>query len=314
MNLSDIPTILDPQPLPAVGGQRESVHLFDPESILAIDAALACNRPLLVRGEPGVGKSQLARAAAMALGRVFVSRFVDARTEAHDLLWFYDAVSRLAEAQVQRNAGEVSHSLARINFVQPGPLWWALDWAGAQTQAAKTRTPTPAIAKACSPDKGVVLLIDEIDKADSSVPNGLLEALGHCTFTVPGRDKPVEASGPAPLVILTSNEDRSLPDAFVRRCVVLWLRLPSVHDELIQWLVERGKAHCPTIDVAEVLTPAAEQVAIDRKIAHDTRVCAPGLAEYIDLIQAVTARGPAGAKDRIAQLAPFFLRKHSEPT
>ena len=311
--LRDIPNLDKPLPLPAFGGLRESVHLFDPDSILAIDAALACGRPLLIRGEPGVGKSQLARAAAQALGRVFVSRFVDARTEAHDLLWFYDAVTRLAEAQVQRQAGQVGDALARINFVQPGPLWWALNWDDATQQAIVTKTPKPAIAKDCAAEKGVVLLIDEIDKAESSVPNGLLEALGHGTFTVPGREQPVSAEGPTPLVILTSNEDRSLPDAFVRRCVVLPLRLPGPRQELLDWLVQRGQAHRPDLDAKTVLIPAAEQVADDRKKAEDDDVCAPGLAEYVDLLQALTEGGSEGAKDRIAKLAPFFLRKHADP-
>src|SRR5215831_19488070 len=86
--------------LPAAGGLPDSVHVIDEDSILAINAALATGRPLLVRGEPGTGKSQLARAAAQALGRAFVSHAVDARTETRDLLWTVDAVARLAEAQV----------------------------------------------------------------------------------------------------------------------------------------------------------------------------------------------------------------------
>src|SRR4051812_49021009 len=86
--------------LPAMGGMPSSVHVIDEESIDAINAALATARPLLVRGEPGTGKSQLARAAAVLLGRAFLAHAVDARTETRDLLWTLDAVARLATAQV----------------------------------------------------------------------------------------------------------------------------------------------------------------------------------------------------------------------
>jgi len=82
------------------GNNPPARHRFELEQLKAINAALSCSRPLLVRGEPGIGKSQLARAAAKALGRAFVAHVVDARTESHDLLWHFDAVGRLAEAQV----------------------------------------------------------------------------------------------------------------------------------------------------------------------------------------------------------------------
>src|SRR5262249_50323380 len=125
------------------GGMLASVHVIDEDSILAVNAALATGRPLLVRGEPGTGKSQLARAVAEALGRAFVSHSVDARTETRDLLWSVDAVARLAEAQVMGALHHVEHDEVRrridvIEFVQPGPLWWAFDWASAQAQARRS--------------------------------------------------------------------------------------------------------------------------------------------------------------------------------
>ena len=86
--------------LPARGDLPEQTHVFDADSIRAINTALAARRPLLVRGEPGIGKSQLAKAAAKQLKRPYVQHVVDARTESHDLLWHYDAVARLAEAQL----------------------------------------------------------------------------------------------------------------------------------------------------------------------------------------------------------------------
>src|SRR6185312_13719856 len=108
----------------------ERVHKFDLPSIRAVNAALAAQRPLLVRGEPGVGKTQLAEAVAAELQRAFYSYTVDSRTESRDLLWRFDAVMRLAEAQLygvlhpEPNENEVVRELAVKKFVHPGPLWW----------------------------------------------------------------------------------------------------------------------------------------------------------------------------------------------
>ncbi len=312
-----------PLPLPELGGLRESVHVFERDSLLAVNTALACQRPLLVRGEPGVGKSQLARAVAVALGRVFVSVFVDARTESHELLWFHDAVTRLAEAQVHSKGKDVAERLARRRYMLPRPLWWALDWKGALHQAkevAAIKEPPPRYEAPCDPAHGVVLLIDEIDKADSSVPNGLLECLGQRTFTVPGLDQPVRATGPSPLVILTTNEDRVLPDAFVRRCVVLHLRAPDPDEyddveagALVDWLVSRGAAHFPALGDTNLLEEAAKLLVKDRRAARSEGFCPPGLAEYVDLLTAVAETRSAGKEIGINDVAPFVLRKHVDP-
>lgn len=145
----------------------------------AIDAALAAQRPLLVRGEPGIGKSQLVRAAARHLGRVSLSRVVDARTESTDLLWHYDAVARLADAQLagalgaKEPAGRVRRRLAVGHYLRPGPLWWAFDWTDAARQAKALcqgeppQDPDPNAPLPPDPARGSVVLVDEIDKADS---------------------------------------------------------------------------------------------------------------------------------------------------
>jgi len=314
--------------IPAKPGRRPSSHVFEEDSILAVDTALACGRPLLLRGEPGVGKSQLARAVAEALGRVFVSVFVHARTDVHDLLWSYDAVTRLAEAQAHGAGQEAAaERLAQRRFVKPGPLWWALNWERALRQATgdhvATKAPVPSYSGECHPRNGVVLLIDEIDKADTSVPNGLLECLGQRTFTVPGIDEPIDAVDPTPLVMLTTNEDRVLPDAFVRRCVVLHMRMPDPEQwelpnasptSFEEWLVVRGRAHFEKKLPDEVLLAAAKQVIKDRRTVREAGHCPPGLAEYIDLLAALAEGGSGGAVERINKIAKFVLHKHADPT
>lgn len=319
--------------LPAFGKTPATVHLFDEASVLAVNAALAAGRPLLVRGEPGVGKSQLARAAAAALKRAFISFVVDEQTEPRDLRWSFDGVARLAQAQVAgaavRSAGNGQHErngprqaraskendpLDEANFLQPGPLWWAFNWREALTQAGRSRSSAPPVADGCSESNGVVLLIDEIDKADPSVPNGLLESLGNRRFAVRGRTADVECGGgPAPLVVITTNEERVLPDAFLRRCFVLSLELPPEREALIQRLIALGEAHFAECDPA-VRERAAELLANDRASFKDRGLYAPGAAEYLDLLRAVTSQEASATKQRklLERVAKFALRKHPE--
>lgn len=307
--------------LPAHGELDASCHVIDEDSILAINAALATGRPLLVRGEPGVGKSQLARAAAEALNRAFVSYAVDSRTETRDLLWTVDSVARLAEAQLmgaQRDAKpeQLRARLTIGEFVHPGPLWWAFDWGSAKAQADRLAITSPFTRDTWKPQHGVVVLIDEIDKADPAIPNGLLDAFGHGRFDVPGC-KPVRMnSTQRPLVVITTNEERALPDAFLRRCLVLPLTLPSARDELIETLVARGQAHFQA-DSSErcsdaVLRRAAELLADDRERLRNQDLCPPGLAEYLDLIRAVCEpqRKEKAQLTLMDRVAKFVLRKH----
>jgi len=324
------------------GDNPAARHRFEPEQLMAINAALAASRPLLVRGEPGIGKSQLARAAAKALGRAFVQHVVDARTEARDLQWHFDAVGRLAQAQVAgalhlnaAGAGEpagadavataikaLDERLAIRNFVQPRALWWAFNWDSAQPQARAAGGHEPYQLDGGDWHRGCVVLIDEIDKAESDVPNGLLEALGAGRFMPPGLPEPVVAKGAPPLVVITTNEERALPDAFIRRCLVLHLALPQTREGLVNKLMERGCTHfrdqvTGDLKVAsEVLETAAELLADDRANAerHHWRPL-PGQAEYLDLVRAVVTQA-AGDMARqqalIDQVATFVLKKHPD--
>lgn len=280
--------------------EPDAVHLFDARSMLAINAALVANRPLLVRGEPGVGKSQLARAASKALGRQFIQRTLTIRTEAQDLFWMRDDVRRLAEAQLLSAVFReqtltpsileqtLEDRLAVDRFVEPGPLWWAFDWVGARDQLLRARPKLPEGNQPPSDaPRGVVVLLDEIDKADGSVPNGLLEALGQRSFLGPSEEALIRQRGITPLIIVTTNEERALPNAFLRRCLVLHLALPDNESALKELLIERGRAHFRQDPVPsdQVLEQAA-----DFLVKHRQKVKAPprpGQAEYFDLLRAV---------------------------
>lgn len=294
-------------------------HIFEEDSLYAINAALAANRPLLVRGEPGTGKSQLARAAAKALGRPFVGKVLDAHTESTDLLWTLDAVERLAQAQVLGALGHVSPqevraSLAESRFVSPGPLWWAFDWQSAATQANALDLEAPDTPPPEWRDgDGVVVLVDEIDKCEASVPNGLLEALGSGRFPGPARMPAIVQRGSAPLVVITTNEERALPDAFLRRCLVLQLELPLERAVLVDFLVRRGRAHAPQAEDS-VLEAAAQLLVADRETWRERGLAPPGQAEYLDLVMAVVGQaGAKGAADQLQlleRIKAFALSKH----
>lgn len=294
-------------------GIPEQIHLFDDDSRLAIKSSLAAGRPLLVRGEPGVGKTQLAAATAAALGRPLISCVVNARSESTDLLWHFDSVRRLAEAQVcgllELSPKELDDKLHVTRFIEPGPLWWGFDWEGAKTHAELHGFSVPTVGEGADPSRGRVVLIDEIDKADSDLPNGLLEALGSGRFTPQGCS-PVAMHEPGPLVIITTNQERVLPDAFIRRCLVLQLALPTDDVELVALLVQRGKEHFPTI-AETVIGDAAKLMVEDRRAAAPPK---PGQAEFFDLLRAVQTlekQGVDTAENLLKRVAVFTLKKHA---
>ncbi len=294
--------------LPALGTWSVTKHVFDEKSVNAINAAIAAQRPLLVRGEPGTGKSQLARAAAFALDRLFVSEVVHARSECQDLLWSFDAVARLADAQL----GE---ALASRYYLSPGVLWWVFDWQRAQTQyeTCKHNMRRPEKLETWQPSKGCVLLIDEIDKVDADLPNSLLETLGNGAFSVPYLDEPIGLLPdiPPPLVLISTNEERELPAAFVRRCMVLHLGLPKDEQELIDYLMARGRSHYGEVCGEQVRRQAAEQLYQDRQDAIRLGVSPPGQAEYLDMLKAVSvlAKTEAEQLSMLDKISEFALRK-----
>jgi MoxR-like ATPase len=305
--------------LPSSGSWPDAVHVFEEKSIWALRAALAAERPLLVRGEPGSGKSQLARAAASVMKRAFISEVVHARSESQDLQWHFDAVARLGEAQTLGTADakeDIAERLDARRFLSPGALWWAFDWnkAEKQFQLCNMGMRQPLKPKGWKPSMGCVVLIDEIDKADADLPNGLLETLGNGAFTVPYLDEPVGLAKdvPAPLVVITTNEERELPGAFLRRCMVLHLGLPESEPELKDWLIKRGKVHFGNKCTDKVYEEAADLLCRDRMETIKLGLQAPGQAEYLDMLRAVGKIG-SREKDQLAalkEIAGFALSKH----
>lgn len=329
----------------SASGERIS-HILEDREQWAIKAALAANRPLLVRGEPGIGKTQLAWAAATLLNRPLVSLTLDSNTEARDLLWTFDAVQRLAEAQVAsattNNQDELRAQIAVRNFVRPGPVWWAFDWDSANArlqpgEQAPVLPPPNRKGETWTPADGVVMLIDEIDKAESDVPNGLLEALGYRQFTPLGWERPIKLTDDIqpPLIIITTNEERVLPDAFVRRCFVLSLALPDLKTseaEFMDYLVRRGEAHFPTSAEIAVAVDAeatedhhrqwplpraaAAMLLADRKLAMaKQQTPLPGQAEYLDFLRAIMQLAAKGEdpQEVFDEVKSFVFNKSSDP-
>jgi MoxR-like ATPase len=324
--------------LPATGTWPASWYLLDQHSRDAIDLAVACGRPLLVRGLPGTGKSDLARAAAEYLERAFVYEVVTARTEPQDLLWRIDAIARLSDAQVQgagRKPGAADPSEPR-HYLSPGALWWAIAWQAAEDQIenhCKTAAQRPDSTLQLSDGSNVtqqqraeknscVLLLDEIDKADSELPNSLLEVLANTGFRLPWGGGYVKNDVNKPLIVVTTNEDRELPPAFVRRCLVLNI---ETEQNFVDWIKKRARVHFrdPEAESADDTRPALAQSILDNAAEelHKERTenrpgdsHLPGLAEYLDLLRGLYHLAPdntARQQDWLNRVYRFAYRKHA---
>lgn len=187
---------------------------------VAVNAAVTLERPLLIKGEPGTGKTELAKQVASALGLRMIEWNVKSTTRAQQGLYEYDAVSRLRDSQLgDERVNDVK------NYIKRGKLWEAFD-----------------------ADKKVVLLIDEIDKADIEFPNDLLQELDKMAFHVYETGETVTARN-RPIIIITSNNEKELPDAFLRRCFFHYIRFPDA--ETMRKIVE---VHHPGIKDALLST------------------------------------------------------------
>lgn len=275
---------------------------------LAVNVALAAGRPLLVRGLPGTGKSSLAADVAHRLGWRYYEHVVSSRTQARDLLWTFDAVKRLGDAQAAgAQRGETRVELKPdAAYITPGVLWWAFDADSARRRGlaedafkAVGMYPAddPTIDRANAdngepngddPSERAVVLIDEIDKADPDMPNDLLVPLGSFRFDVvfaSELDVTVEARH-APLVVITTNEERDLPQAFIRRCVTLAIRPPG--DER---LLHIARAHFPDNPAEPTVRLVLEHYRKVQARREREGLRPASVAEFLDAVAACKALG-----------------------
>lgn len=221
---------------------------------IAVNAAIKLQKPLLVKGEPGTGKTLLAHEISKALGKKLITWHIKSTTLAQQGLYEYDAVSRLRDSQL---GGDGVENIA--NYIKKGKLWEAFD-----------------------SDEQMVLLIDEIDKADIEFPNDLLLELDKMEFYCYELQKTIKART-RPIVIITSNNEKELPDAFLRRCLFHFISFPE--KETMQEIV---KVHYP--DLAESLVLQSMRLFYELREIRGIKK-RPSTSELIDWLQLLISEG-----------------------
>jgi MoxR-like ATPase len=219
---------------------------------MAVNAAVQLQRPLLIKGEPGTGKTMLAEEVADALGMRLIQWHIKSTTKAQQGLYEYDAVSRLRDSQLGE---EKVHDIA--NYIKRGKLWEAFD-----------------------SDEQVVLLIDEVDKADIEFPNDLLVELDRMEFFVYETGETIKAKH-RPVIIITSNNEKELPDAFLRRCFFHFINFPD--RETMRQIVD---VHYP--DISRELVQEAMEVFFDVRSIPGLKK-KPSTSELIDWLKLLMA-------------------------
>lgn len=249
---------------------------------MAVNAALALKRPLLIKGEPGTGKTMLAEEVAEALGRPLLQWHIKSTTKAHQGLYEYDAVSRLRDSQL----GDEKVRDIR-NYIVRGVLWEAFE-----------------------SEKPVVVLIDEIDKADIEFPNDLLRELDRMEFHVYETRQTIQARH-RPLIIITSNNEKDLPDAFLRRCFFHYIAFPD--RDTMQAIVD---VHFPGIR-EDVLRAALDTFFTLRDVPGLKKK--PSTSEFLDWLQLLVSESvPAdqigGTEGDLPSLAGALLKNEQDLT
>lgn len=241
-------------------------YVASEELMASVNVAMALQKPLLIKGEPGTGKTMLAQAVAQALGKKLIIWNIKSTTKAQEGLYVYDTIQRLYDGQFgEEGVDDVS------KYIKLGKLGEAFD-----------------------SEEQVVLLIDEIDKADLEFPNDLLWELDRMEFYINETKRTVKAKH-RPIVIITSNAEKELPDAFLRRCIFHYIDFPS--QELMEQIV---RVHHPNVE--ETLLKSAMEVFYEIRALRDIRK-KPSTSELIDWINALQLGGiPA---EKIKQALPF---------
>ena len=219
---------------------------------MAVDASVALQRPLLIKGEPGTGKTMLAEEVAAGLGKELIQWHIKSTTKAQQGLYEYDAVSRLRDSQL--GDGKVEDI---SQYIKRGKLW-----------------------EAFTADEQVVLLIDEVDKADIEFPNDLLVELDRMEFFVYETGETVKARH-RPIIIITSNNEKELPDAFLRRCFFHFINFPS--KETMKEIID---VHYP--DIQASLVQEALQVFFELREIPGLKK-KPSTSELIDWLKLLMA-------------------------
>ena len=247
--------------------QGTKEYVASEELMASVNIAMALKKPLLIKGEPGTGKTMLAEAVAKALGKKLIIWNIKSTTKAQEGLYVYDTIQRLYDGQFGEEGVD---DIAR--YIKLGKL-----------------------GEAFSSEEQVVLLIDEIDKADLEFPNDLLWELDQMEFYIHETKRTVKAKH-RPIVIITSNAEKELPDAFLRRCIFHYIDFPD--KELMEEIV---RVHFP--DVEEHLLAQAMEVFYNIRDMRDIRK-KPSTSELIDWVNALQIGGISA--DTIRSALPFI--------
>lgn len=259
-------------------------YLFNEDIAVAADVALATRRPLLIAGPPGSGKSMLAPAMAGLLKCPYLRHTFTSRSRLGELTSELDHLRRLHEAQAKVH----DRLPPEWAYREPGLFWWVFEPETARRRGATPQQVEQLGAAFKAPDvpegagKGgdAVILLDEIDKAEPDLPNDLLEPLDRLRFQVSNGPEVRAPADTTFLVIITTNGERELPPAFLRRCVSLVLKHPT-RDRL----VEIGRHHFPKVDQA-TLSQVAGRFEDLRKQAQQEGLRLPSTSEYLDAVRA----------------------------